>query len=220
MTDVYRLTKEDGDNGLDGVEVLKVGLAWERVPQPGEGSAVGKAKGWWKQKQRDGKGETDPADMDAGALFFVGGKPVKYLGFGNNEPFKDEATTAQQNSATTTGDSIRGEGDGDDEVLKFVMEDIPPRFDRFMIVVGGHKPGSKMSAVRDLKATVYDGTGGQDEPVGVIEPSLLETHEMLAIADVKKTGGRWVLAVNGAGFTPVKGEIRSLLLKAMNVLGA
>lgn len=219
MTDLYSLTKADGDNPLDGVEILKIGLAWERIPQPGEESAVGKAKGWWKQKERDAKGETDPADMDAGAVFFVGDKPVKYLGFGNETPFKDEISSSEQQSATTTGDSIKGEGDGDDETLKFVLRNLPTRFDRVMLVVGAFKPGSRMNAVKDLKATIYDGTGGSDQAVGVIEPSLLESHEMLAIADVKKIDGRWVLKVNGSGFTPAKGDIRSLLTRAMTVLG-
>lgn len=217
---LHRLTKGDGDNELDGVEILKVGLAWERVAQPGEGSSIGKAKGWWKQKQRDSKGETDPADMDAGALFFVGDKPVKYLGFGNDEPMKDEPTPAERMSATTTGDSITGAGDGDDETLKFVLADIPRRFTRILIVVGAHKPGSKMSAIRDLKATIYDSTGGQDTPVGIIEQSLLETHEMLAVADVKRAGSAWVLAVNDGGFTHTKGDIRSLLRQSMNIMGS
>lgn len=217
---LLRLTKEHGDVELDGVQILKVGLAWERIAQPGEDSSIGKAKGWWKQKKRDGKGETDPADMDAGALFFAGGTPTKYLGFGNNDPMKDEPTQPERTSATTTGDSITGAGDGDDETLKFVLADIPQRFDRILIVVGAHKPGSKMSAVHDLKATVYDGTGGSDQAVGVVEQSLLETHEMLAVADVKKVGGRWFFTVNGGGFTPTKGDIRSLLRQAMNVVGS
>lgn len=216
---MHVLTKEDGDNSLDGVEILKVGLAWERTAQPGESGGIGKAKSWLQRKQREAQGRTDPADMDAGAVFFTGGKPVKYLGFGNDNPFKDEQTPAEQQSAITTGDSVRGDGDGDDETLRFDLRAIPARFDRFMVLVGGFKPGSAMSAVHDLKATVYDGTGNTDAAVAVIEPSLLEDHEMLAIADVKKVGGSWYLTVNGTGFTPTKGDIRSVLNKAMNVLG-
>lgn len=216
---MHTLTKEDGNNSLNGVEILKIGLAWERNVQPGENSGIGKAKGWLKRKEREARGETDPADMDAGAVFFVGDKPVKYLGFGNETPFKDEPTSSEQQSATTTGDSIRGEGDGDDETLCFTLRNIPARFDRFMILVGAFKPGATMSAVHDLKATVYDGTGGSDGAVAVIEPSLLESHEMLAIADVKKIDGSWCLAVNGNGFTPTKGDIRSLLTKSMSALG-
>jgi stress response protein SCP2 len=216
---VHVLTKEDGDNDLTGVEVVKVGLAWERNATPGEGAALGKAKAWLKRKEREAKGETDPADMDAGALFFVGDKPTKYLGFGNEQPFKDEPSPAEQRSATTTGDSIRGEGDGDDETLRFELRNIPRRFTRILVVVGGFKPGSTIRAVHDLKATVYDSTGGSDDAVAVIEPSLLEDHEMLAICDVKRNGDSWALAVNGSGFTPVKGDIRSLLNKSLNVMG-
>lgn len=217
---MHTLSKSDGGNPLGVMEILKVGLAWERNAAPGEGAAIGKAKAWLKRKEREAKGETDPADMDAGALFFVDDKPTKYLGFGNEQPFKDEASPAEQRSATTTGDSIRGEGDGDDETLRFELRNIPRRFTRFMVVVGGFKPGSKMSAVHDLKATVYDGTGGSDEAVAIIEPSLLHNHEMLAICDVKRTGDSWVLAVNGEGFTPTKGDIRSLLTRSLNVLGS
>lgn len=216
---MHTLTKTDGDNPLDGVETLKIGLAWERNAAPGEGSGLGKARAWADRKSREAKGETDPADMDAGALFFIGDKPVKYLGFGNEQPFKDEATSAEQGSVTTTGDSIRGDGDGDDETLSFELGKIPARFTRFLVVVGAFKPGSKMNAVHDLKATVYDGSGGASQAVAVIEPSLLEDHEVLAICDVKRTGTGWALAVNGSGFTPVKGDIRSLLVKSLNVLG-
>lgn len=215
---MHKLSKADGDNPLGTMEILKVGLAWERNAVPGEDAALGKAKAWLKRKEREAKGETDPADMDAGALFFVEDKPTKYLGFGNEQPFKDESSPAEQRSATTTGDSIQGAGDGDDETLRFELRNIPRRFTRFMVVVGGFKPGSKMSAVHDLKATVYDGTGGSDEAVAIIEPSLLENHEMLAICDVKREGESWVLAVNGGGFTPVKGDIRSLLTKSLNVM--
>lgn len=217
---VYRLTKADGDNELSGVQILKVGLAWEPVEQPHENSRIGKAKAWAERKKREGKGESDPADMDAGAVFFSGAKPTKYIGFGNNDPMKDEATQPERMSATTTGDSITGDGDGDDETLRFVLADIPRRFDRILVVVGAHKPGSKMSAVRDLKATVYDGTGGQDQPVGIIERSLLESHEMLAVADLKRVGNEWFFTVNDGGFTHVKGDIRSLLVKAMNIMGS
>lgn len=216
---MQRLTKDDGDNPLDGVEILSVGVAWERNAVPGETSGIGKAKAWAQRKKREANGETDPADMDAGALFFVGDKPVKYIGFGDETPFKDEATTSEQNSASTTGDSVRGEGDGDDETLTFRLRDIPARFTRFMVVVGAFKIGSKINAVHDLKATIYDGTGGTSEAVAVIEPSLLDDHEVLAICDVKRTGASWSLKVNGSGFTPVKGDIRSLLRKSINAMG-
>jgi stress response protein SCP2 len=201
------------------MQVLKVGLAWERNTRPGEGSGVGKARGWLERKQREAKGETDPADMDAGAVFFTGDKPVKYIGFGDETPFKDEPNVNERNSVTTTGDSVDGRGDGDDETLTFRLPDIPARFDRIMILCGAYKKGSRMNAIHDLKATVYDGTGGSDQAVAVIEPSLLEDYEMLAIADVKRVGGQWVLAVNGSGFNPGKGEIRPLLRGAINVLG-
>lgn len=216
---MHTLTKEDGDNSLDGVDIFKIGLAWEANIAPGSNRGLGKARAWGERKAREARGETDPADMDAAALFFVGPNPVQYLGLGDETPFKDEPTAPEQSSVSTTGDSIRGEGDGDDETLCFKLKDIPARFTRILVVVGAYKPGSKMSAVHGLKATIYDGTGGSDQRVAVIQPSLLENHEMLAICEIKRVGSSWALTVNGGGFTPTKGDIRSVLTKSMNILG-
>lgn len=231
---LYTLTKADGANPLyetdqsgeitSYVEELGLGLSWEGKTEVNAGTAIGKAKGWLKRKERETKGETDPSDLDAGALFFVGDKPTKYLGFDNFEPFKDEAGNREKTSATHSGDNQTGAGDGDDESITLRLQDIPKRFTRILLVVGAYKPGSDIKAAHDIKATVYDRTGGTASPVAQIEPSLLEDKDILAIASVdreKDSSGqytdRWTLEVAEASFNITKGDIRSLLRQSINV---
>lgn len=217
---MHTLTKQDGANDLDGVEELVLGLGWERVAAISEDTGVGKAKGWLARKQREAKGQTDPADLDAAALFFVGGKPTKYIGIDSFEPFKDEASAREKQSASHTGDSIQGAGDGDDEAIKLKLRDLPSRFTRVLLVVGAFKPGSDITAVRDVKATVYDATGGSPAAVAQIEPSLLEDKDILAIASLDKdANGRWTLTVMDESFNVTKGDIRSLLRNSLHVFG-
>jgi stress response protein SCP2 len=231
---LYTLTKADGQNPLYDrdettgqisgvVEVLSLGLAWERKGGIGEDTGIGKAKSWLKRKQREAQGQTDPADLDAAALFFVGDKPTKYLGLDDFEPFKDEATTREKQSAIHSGDSVQGAGDGDDEKITLKLLDLPQRFTKVLLVVGAFKPGSDIMAAHDIKATVYDGTGGSEQAVAQIEPSLLEDKDILAIASViremdgqGRPTGQWLLEVADTSFNIEKGNIRSLLRQSIN----
>ena len=228
---MYTLTKDDGANplygtdeqgrptGTDTVEELHLGLSWEAVGETNANNAIGKAKGWLKRKEREAKGETQPSDLDAGALFFVGDKPTKYLGFDNFDPFKDEPTPREQRSAVHSGDNQTGAGDGDDELIKLVLRDIPQRFTRILLVVGAFKPGSNIRAACDIKATVYDATGGSPTAVAQIEPSLMDDKDILAIAALDRVPGQtlWTLTVADSAFNITKGDIRSLLRQSVHV---
>lgn len=216
---VYTLTKEDGDNSLDGVQVIKLGLAWEKVAGANDSGWRGKVK----DKVRNAQGLTDEADADAGAVFFVGADPVDYIGFGNLDGLKDEDTPAERASAQHSGDSIKGEGDGDDETVTIDLANLPRRFTRVMLLAGAYKKGSDITKIRSIRANVYDATGGTASKVGTIQPSLLRRYDMLAIADIKRTPTGFALAVNGDGFnlgTDGKGDITVLLRSAINVLGS
>lgn len=227
---MHNLTKADGANPLYGtdvqgnptgdgsVEELHLGLSWEAVGETNSDNAIGKAKGWLKRKQREAEGKTQPSDLDAGALFFVGDKPTKYLGFDNFDPFKDEPTPREQRSATHSGDNQTGAGDGDDEVIKLRLTDLPKRFTRVLLVVGAYKPGADIRAARDIKATVYDATGGSPSAVAQIEPSLMDDKDILAIAALNRVPNSdlWTLTVADAAFNITKGDIRSLLRQSVN----
>jgi stress response protein SCP2 len=215
---VYTLTKEDGDNNLDGVGVVKLGLAWTKIAGVNDSGWRGKVK----DKVREAQGLTDEGDADAGAVLFVGPNPVDYIGFGNLDGLKDEDTPEQRASVQHSGDSIKGEGDGDDETVTVNLLNLPSRYTRVMLLAGAYKKGSVMAKIRGIRANVYDATGGTAQKVGTIQPSLLQQYDMLAIADIKRTPTGFTLAVNGGGFNlgeHGKGDIRVLLRGAMNVLG-
>ena len=213
---LYQFVNDDPGQPVDGtgVRVLKFGLRWEPLKRERKG-----LMGWADKKKRELDGTTDPADWDAGAVFLTDGDPKKYVGFDNFEPFKDEATTEERMSAKHSGDSVRGAGDGDDESVELDLPNIPRRYDSVLLIGGAAKKGSSVDAVRDVKATIYDGSGGAFEAVGEYEPSLLGTKRMLAMArlDRDKSTGLWSLRIVGESYDVTPGDFRSVLRGAMNV---
>jgi tellurium resistance protein TerZ len=216
---VHTLTKQDGDNDLTGVTVIKLGLAWEKVAGANDKGWRGKAK----DKLREAQGLTDEGDADAGAVLFVGPDPVDYIGFGNLDGLKDEDTPAEKMSVQHSGDNLTGDGDGDDETVTVNLLDLPQRYTRVMLLAGAYKKGSKIEKIRGIRGNVYDATGGTAQKVATIQPSLLRQYDMMALADIKRGPNGFVLAINDGGFNlgeNGKGDIRVLLRGAMNVLGA
>lgn len=210
----HSLSKDVGAYGLDTTTHLRFGLRWEAKNAEAKG-----LRGWAEKKKRELDGTTDPADWDAGAVFLTGGDPKKYVGFDNFEPFKDEGTQEERLSARHSGDSVRGAGDGDDEYVDLDLRNIPKRYDGILLVGGAAKKGSSFDAVRDVKATIYDGSDGKYDAVGEYEPSLLGAKRMIAMARLDRDGGGglWTLTVVGESFDVTPGDFRSLLRGALQV---
>lgn len=209
----YSLSKSAGAYGLDTTTRLRFGLRWEAKSKEAKG-----LRGWAEKKKREIEGTTDPADWDAGAIFLTGGDPKKYIGFDNFEPFKDEATQEERLSAKHSGDSVRGDGDGDDEQVDLDLTAIPRRYDSILLVGGAAKKGATFDAVRDVKATIYDGSDGKYEAVGEYEPSLLGSKRMIAMARLDRgDNGTWTLSVVGESFDVTPGDFRSLLRGALQI---
>ncbi len=214
-------TDDSGAPTSDGVEDFRMGLSWEEKGAGQKKTLADRAK----RAVRKQKGEitTTESDLDAGALFFVGAKPTKYLGFDNFQPFKDETEPGAAQSANHSGDNQTGAGDGDDETISLRLRQIPKRFTRILIVVGAFKKGSSVAATTDMKATIYDASGGSVQPMAVIEPSLLEDKQILPVARLDRVPGtgRWTLtpAPDESSFNITQGDMRSLLLQSMSALG-
>lgn len=204
----------DLPTGAPGMQVVRFGLRWEPVNELRKGMA-GRAE----RKIRELRGETDPADHDAAAVFFTQGDPKKVIGFGNMEPFKDEDTPAERASARHSGDSIRGESAGDDEVVELTLTDIPQRYDQIIFVGGAFKVGSQVEAVRDVKATLYNQGAGGFEVVGEYEPSLLKEFRLVASACLTRVPSQklWDLNVINEPFDCEPGNLSSMLRSAMNL---
>lgn len=209
----YPLYDMDGFGRINShVETLRFGLRWEPVKAERKG-LLGKAE----RKKRELEGKTDPADWDAGAIFRTGGDPKKYIGFNSFDPFKDEPTNEEKLSARHSGDSVRGVGDGDDETVDLDLLHIPKRYDSILLVGGAYKLGAEVDAVRDVKATIYDGTDGTFDAVGEFEPSLLGVKRMIAVARLDRMGDKWSLTIVNQSYDIQPGDFRSLLRGAMNL---
>ena len=134
-------------------------------------------------------------------------------------PFNDENTPAERASAQHSGDSIRGEGDGDDEYVDLVLTDIPQRYDQIIFVGGAFKVGSQVDAVRDVKATLYNQGANGFEVVGEYEPSLLKEFRLVASACLTRVPGQklWDLSIVNQGFNCEPGDLSSMLRGAMRL---
>lgn len=207
------MLKQGVDYALPTTDVLRFGLRWEPVKGERRG-LLGRAE----RKLREQQGITDPADWDAGAIFMTSGDPKKYIGFGNMDPFKDEATEQERRCALHSGDSIRGAGDGDDEQVDLDLRNIPARYDGILLVGGAYKRGSEVGGVHNVKATVYDGTGGSFDAVGEFEPSLFNAKRMIAVARMDRTAsGAWALKIVNQSYDITPGDFASLLRGAIRL---
>ncbi len=198
----------------EGFRIIAYGLRWEPVNGERKGLA-GRAE----RKLREVQGLTDPADWDGGAIFLTDGDPKKYIGFGNMEPFKDEDTPEERTSAQHSGDSVRGDSDGDDEAVTLILPNIPQRYDQILLTGGAFKKGSLVTAVRDVKATVYDGS--DNSKLGEYEPSLLRQYNMIAVACLTRRDANgfsaWDLNIVNQGYDCAQGDIASMLRGAMRL---
>lgn len=213
-------TDDSGNATDDGVEEFRMGLSWE---EKGAGQKKAAQRVTTFIRKQKGEIATSESDLDAGALLFVGKTPTKYLGFDNFTPFKDETEPGAAMAADHSGDNQTGAGDGDDETITLRLRQIPQRFTSILVVVGAFKKGSSLAATTDMKATIYDASGGSVQPMAVIEPSLLEDKHIIPVARLDRVSGtvRWTLtpAAKDSSFNITQGDMRSLLLRSMSALG-
>jgi stress response protein SCP2 len=165
------LTPADGWNDLSGVQVLEMGLAWDKSTG-GSGGLLGKLK------RKVG------SDLDGIATFYNGEKPVKYLGWDELDSFANEGSAA--GSATHTGDNETGEGAGDDETVRLILGKIPKRITKIVLNAAAFKRGSDMLRAKNILVTLYDSSGGSKTPVAMIEPSLLKPKNTIGVAVIRR----------------------------------
>jgi stress response protein SCP2 len=200
------ITPEDGWNDLTGVEVLEMGLGWDKSTG-GHGGVVG----WLSRKVG--------SDLDGVATFNVGPKPIKYLGWDELDCFANEGSAA--GAATHTGDNQTGEGAGDDETLRLTLARIPVRVTSIVLNAAAFKPGSSMKRAKNICVTLYDSSGGSKTPVAWIEPSLLKPKNTIGVAVLRRKRdtegkiipGAWELKVLDASVDVKQGDRDDFLVK-------
>jgi stress response protein SCP2 len=196
------LTPEDGWNSLDGVEVVEMGLGWDKSTG-GSGGLLGKLK------RKVG------SDLDGIATFYNREKPVKYLGWDELDSFANEGSAA--GSATHTGDNETGEGAGDDETVRLVLGKIPVRITQIVLNAAAFKPGSSMKRAKNILVTLYDSTGGTKTPVAMIEPSLLNPKNTIGVAVLRRNPAdttKWQLRVLDTSVDVKQGDRDDFLVKS------
>lgn len=195
------ITPADGWNDLSSVEVLEMGLGWDKST-----GGHGGVAGWLSRKVG--------SDLDGVATFNVGPKPIKYLGWDEMDCFANEQSAA--GSATHTGDNQTGEGAGDDETIRLVLAKIPRRVTSIVLNAAAFKPGSSMKRAKNITVTLYDSTGGSKSPVAWIEPSLLKPKNTIGVAVLRRKAGSdtaWELKVLDSSVEVKQGDRDDFLIK-------
>jgi tellurium resistance protein TerZ len=176
---VMRLSKTDGDVEIQAITDLMVGVSWD------DGVAMrGAVKGWLNRK----KG----VNLDLIIVAFQDGEPVRYAGFGNNDPFKD-------GSVLHSGDAKNGKASGDDETvdIQFLRLDPTLNIDKFVCFVAAFQPGNDFDKAENISFSVYDKSGdGHAEKVATIMPSLRQTGNAHRVCTVERKPEGWVLRVD------------------------
>lgn len=205
------LSPDDGWNDLSGVEVLEMGLRWDRSTG-GHGGLLG----WANRKVG--------SDLDGVAVFYNGDRPVKYLGWDEYDSFADEGSAA--GSATHTGDNQTGEGSGDDETVRLVLGKLPIRITQVVLVATAFKRGSDMNRAKNILVTLYNSTGGNKTPVAMIEPSLLRPKNTIGVAVLRREEGSpgaprvWKLKVVDSSVDVIQGNRDDFLIKSGAIASA
>lgn len=199
------LTEDDGWNDLDPNQVLEMGLGWDKSTG-GSGGLLG-----WASKKVG-------SDLDGVATFYVGSKPIAYLGWDELDAFDD-------GSAVHTGDNQTGEGSGDDETVRLALGSIPQRVTSIMLNATAFKKGSSMRRAKKIKVTLYDSTGGQKQPMAWIEPSLLSPKNTIGVAVIRRkrdADGKvvegWELKVLDQSIDVEQGNRDSFLIRTAHLM--
>jgi stress response protein SCP2 len=211
------ITPEDGWSPLDGVEVVEMGLGWDK-------STGGKGGVFGIVNRKVG------SDLDGVATLYARTKPVKYLGWDELDCFANEGSAA--GSATHTGDNQTGEGAGDDETLRLEFARIPIRITDIVLNAAAFKRGSDMKRAKNITVTLYDSTGGTKTPVAWIEPSLYKPKNTIAVAHIRRKrdaegkviqpnqpGAGWELKVVDTSVDVKQGDRDDFLLKSGQMVG-
>lgn len=191
------LKKSDGDNPLDGITDLGIGVSWDPSGQ-GKGGLVGRLF------------REVGVDLDLIAVLFSDGEPVRIAGLDSLDPLGN-------GGVSHTGDEQRGKKAGDDELVNVKFSLVPDHVDRIVFVAAAFKEGTSFEKANNVSFKVYDSTGGNTQEVADIWPSLLGRENVNAVAEAKRQGDKWFLTVLNTKGTIRQGDKQSLLRWAQGV---
>ena len=181
---------------------IRIGAAWDTSAR-GHGGFVGKLS------RKAG------ADLDAVAVMFEDGQPVRMAGIGNNDPLKN-------GSVLHSGDNQSGKGEGDDETIDVDLGRVDPEVEKIVFMVAAFKAVNKkmgdqgFNGAENVEFTVYDGDVTPPQKEFRIRPSLLGRENCCIVAVLKRQGAGWVMTKSNAKVNVEHGNLQKLLMAAVN----
>ncbi|HEY6018334.1 MAG TPA: TerD family protein [Candidatus Paceibacterota bacterium] len=193
------LSKQDGDNPINGLAKIAVGASWDTTAGM-SGGLLGKIK------RKVG------TDLDAIAVLTSNGEPVRYAGIDVLDP-------VQNGAVVHSGDNQTGHGEGDDETITVDFSKLPSHVDGVLFVCAAFKVGSSLERAANVSFKVYTQGQGESrlEQVADIWPSLMITGNAVAVAKVHRVNDDWFLTVVNSPGSITQGDRRSLLQFAMGM---
>lgn len=123
------------------------------------------------------------ADLDLLAVLFQRGRAVRYAGWKNLNPLKDE-------TVTHTGDNKTGAGDGDDEKVEANLKAVPDEVDKILFVIGTKE--KNFGKAQNVSFNMYDTSGPTEVKLAPsIWPELGKDHNAVAVCSVERSGNGW-----------------------------
>ena len=181
---------------------IRVGASWDTSAR-GQGGLMGRLS------RRVG------ADLDAVAVAFMDGTPVRMAGIGNNDPLKN-------GSVLHSGDNQTGQGEGDDETIDVDLARIDQDIEKIVFMVAAFKTKNKnmgdqgFGGADNVEFTVYDADASPPHKEFRILPSLLGRENCVIVAVLKRTGAGWVMTKSNAKVHVEHGNTQKLLMAAVN----
>lgn len=199
MSTVPSFSKDDVAN-ISGR--IRVGAAWDTSAR-GHGGIMGRLS------RKAG------ADLDAVAVLFMDGQPVRMAGIGNNDPMKN-------GSVVHSGDNQTGAGEGDDESIDVDLSKVDLDIDKIVFMVAAFKSVNKKMGdqgflgAENVEVSVYDADVTPAQKEFRILPSMLGRENCIIVATLTRSGGGWVMARSDARVHVEHGNTQRLLMAAMN----
>lgn len=150
------------------------------------------------------------ADLDALAVMFMDGTPVRMAGIGNNDPLKN-------GSVLHSGDNETGAGEGDDETIDFDLDKIDADIDKIVVMVAAFKAKNKnmgdvgFGGADNVEFTVYDASGPTPVKAFRILPSLMGRENCVIVAVMKRGPQGWTMMKSNAKVHVEHGNKNALL---------
>lgn len=202
---------KSSDVSLDGIQIIQFGAAWDR--KAGKQTA-GAAKLSRLTGGRFGQPKAKAVDLDLALVLYRNGDPKRLVIGHNPNPVNG--------TAVHSGDNQTGEGSGDDESIRFLLDQAEPWVTEWAVAVTAFKPGTTFDNAQNVSLNIYDDSDKHDGKAVKLDelmPTLGVGHNVVVVATGKRNRGRegeplpgWtVRLVDKSGRMQVQGQDSALM---------